>query len=85
MDGFVGSYGWAAAVGAAGAMAAGGFAKGVVGFALPLIGVSLAGAFVPYQVAVALLILPMLVSNLFQTLRQGIGAGGRDAAARSGC
>ena len=53
-------------------MAAGGFAKGVVGFALPLIGLSLAGAFVPYQVAVALLILPMLVSNLFQALRQGI-------------
>jgi uncharacterized protein len=72
MDGFIASYGWAAAVGAAGAMAAGGFAKGVVGFALPLIGVSLAGAFVPFQVAVALLIFPMLVSNLFQTLRQGI-------------
>ena len=73
METFVGTYGAAAAVGAAGALAAGGFAKGVVGFALPLIGLSLAGAFVPYQVAVALLIVPMLVSNLVQALRQGIG------------
>ena len=55
------------------ALAAGGFAKGVVGFALPLIALSLAGSFVPYEVAVALLIVPMLVSNLFQALRQGIG------------
>ena len=66
------------------ALAAGGFAKGVVGFALPLIGLSLAGSFVPYEVAVALLIVPMLVSNLFQALRQGLGAGARDAAAASG-
>jgi uncharacterized protein len=73
LDGFVSAYGAAAALGAAGALAAGGFAKGVVGFALPLIGLSLAGAFVPYQVAVALLILPMLVSNLVQALRQGLG------------
>jgi uncharacterized membrane protein YfcA len=73
LEDFVAAYGAAAAIGAAGAMAAGGFAKGVVGFALPLIGLSLAGAFVPYQVAVALLILPMLVSNLVQALRQGIG------------
>jgi uncharacterized protein len=73
LDGFISAYGAAAVIGAAGAMAAGGFAKGVVGFALPLIGLSLAGAFVPYQVAVALLILPMLVSNLVQALRQGIG------------
>ena len=61
-------------------MAAGGFAKGVVGFALPLIGVSVAGSFVPYQVAVALLIVPMLVSNLVQALRNGIGAGARQPA-----
>lgn len=73
LDGFITAYGVAALVGAAAALAAGGFAKGVVGFALPLIGLSLAGAFVSYQVAVALLILPMLVSNLAQALRQGIG------------
>ena len=45
----------------------------MVGFALPLIALSLAGSFLPYEVAVALLIVPMLVSNLFQALRQGIG------------
>lgn len=73
MDGFVDSYGTIGVVGATVAMAAGGFAKGVVGFALPLIGLSVAGAFVPFPVAVALLILPMMVSNLVQTLRQGIG------------
>jgi uncharacterized membrane protein YfcA len=73
MGEFVAAYGGLAAAGTAAALAAGGFAKGVVGFALPLIGLSLAGAFVPYEVAVALLILPMLVSNLVQALRQGIG------------
>jgi uncharacterized membrane protein YfcA len=73
LEGFVALYGVAGVLGAAASMAAGGFAKGVVGFALPLIGLSLAGSFLPYDVAVALLIVPMLVSNLFQTLRQGIG------------
>lgn len=72
LDQFVATYGLAATFGAAFAMGAGGFAKGVVGFALPLIGVSLAGSFVPFDVAVALLIVPMLVSNLAQGLRGGI-------------
>lgn len=70
---FVATYGAGAALGATFAMAAGGFAKGVIGFALPLIGVSLAGSFVPFEVAVALLIVPMLVSNLAQGLRGGLG------------
>ena len=74
LEGFIGEYGAGAAVGAGLALAAGGFAKGVVGFALPLIAVSIAGSFLPYEVAVALLVLPTLVSNLFQALRQGIGA-----------
>lgn len=74
LDHFVATYGLAATLGAAFAMAAGGFAKGVVGFALPLVGVSLAGSFVPFDVAVALLIVPMLVSNLVQGLRGGLAA-----------
>ena len=69
---FVATYGLAATLGATFAMAAGGFAKGVVGFALPLVGVSIAGSFVPFEVAVALLIVPMLVSNFVQSLRGGI-------------
>jgi uncharacterized membrane protein YfcA len=73
LEGFVGAYGGLAAAGAACALAAGGFAKGVVGFALPLIALSITGSFVPYDVAVALLIVPTLVSNLFQALRHGVG------------
>ena len=73
LQAFLAEYGAFAAFGATLALAAGGFAKGVVGFALPLIAVGVAGSFVPYQVAVALLIVPMLVSNLVQALRNGIG------------
>ena len=62
-------------LGAVAGMAAGGFAKGVVGFALPLIGLSVAGSFVPYDVAVALLIVPMLV------VEPGPGAAQRPRAA----
>ncbi len=71
---FVAQFGVAALVGAALGLAAGGFAKGVVGFALPLIALSLLGSFLPYDVAVALLIVPTLVSNLFQSLRGGLAA-----------
>ena len=74
LDGFLSTYGAAAAVGAVLAFAAGGFAKGVVGFALPLVALGFSGSFLPYEVAVGLLILPTLVSNLFQSLRAGVGA-----------
>ncbi|MFO1208092.1 MAG: sulfite exporter TauE/SafE family protein [Amaricoccus sp.] len=74
LDDLAAHYGTAAMLGAVAGMAAGGFAKGVVGFALPLIGLSVAGSFVPYDVAVALLIVPMLVSNLVQALRNGLPA-----------
>jgi uncharacterized membrane protein YfcA len=74
LDAFLAAHGAAVAVGAALAFAAGGFAKGVVGFALPLIAVSVMGSFLPYEVAVALLVVPTLVSNVSQTLRQGLGA-----------
>jgi len=72
LEAFLALYGVAGTLAAAAAVAMGGFAKGVVGFALPLIALSLLGSFLPYQAAVALLIVPMLVSNLFQALRQGI-------------
>ena len=74
LEGFVAQFGVAALVGAALGLAAGGFAKGVVGFALPLIALGVLGSFLPYDVAVALLIVPTLVSNLFQSLRGGIVA-----------
>ncbi len=74
LDGFVTAYGAAALLGATGALAAGGFAKGVVGFALPLIALSTMGSFLSFEVAVALLIVPTLVSNLFQATRNGLEA-----------
>lgn len=70
---FLSAFGPAAALGAAFALTLGGLAKGIVGFALPLIALSGMGLFLPYEVAVALLIFPTLVSNLFQGLRNGIG------------
>jgi uncharacterized membrane protein YfcA len=51
----------------------GGFVKGAVGFALPMIGIGGIGSFMPAQETVAILLLPTLFSNLWQTLRQGIG------------
>jgi uncharacterized membrane protein YfcA len=74
LNGFVEAFGPGALAGAVAALAAGGFTKGVVGFALPLIALSLMGSFLPYQVAVALLIVPTLVSNLSQSLRNGMAA-----------
>lgn len=56
------------------AMCAGGFTKGVVGFALPLIALSAMGSFLPFNVTVALLIVPTLVANTFQSLRNGLSA-----------
>jgi uncharacterized membrane protein YfcA len=83
LQGFLAEFGPWAMLGAALAMAAGGFAKGVVGFALPLIALSILGSFLPYKTAVALLIVPILVSNLVQSLRNGVGAA-RDSLVRYG-
>jgi uncharacterized protein len=74
LEGFLDVFGAGAFAAAALCLAAGGFAKGVVGFALPLIALSLMGSFLPYEAAVALLIVPTLVSNLAQSLRNGAGA-----------
>ena len=48
-----------------------GFVKGAVGFAMPMIMISGLGSILPAETALAALILPTLVSNLFQSLRQG--------------
>lgn len=74
LGGFVAEFGWLALIGAALGFLGGGFAKGVVGFALPMVALSINGSFLPYEVAVALLIVPTLVSNCFQSLRNGAGA-----------
>ena len=59
---------------AAGIMFLGGLIKGAVGFALPMIAVAGIGSFLTAQDALALLILPVFMSNLWQTLRQGLRA-----------
>lgn len=51
-----------------------GLAKGAVGFALPMIAISGLGAFLPAETAIALLILPALASNLWQSFRTGARA-----------
>lgn len=48
-----------------------GFVKGTVGFAMPLIMISAFGSFMPPETALAGLILPTLVTNISQSLRQG--------------
>lgn len=48
-----------------------GFVKGTIGFAMPLIMASAFASFLPAQVALAALILPVLTTNIPQSLRQG--------------
>lgn len=71
LEAFLTAYGSSALLGTALAFAAGGFAKGVVGFALPLVALSGMASFLPVQAAVGILIVPTLVSNAFQMLRGG--------------
>ncbi|HSF94279.1 MAG TPA: sulfite exporter TauE/SafE family protein [Thermohalobaculum sp.] len=57
-------------------MAFGGFVKGAVGFALPMIAIGGLGSFMPAQDTVAILIFPTVLTNFWQTMRQGTGAAG---------
>jgi uncharacterized membrane protein YfcA len=50
------------------------FVKGVSGFAMPLLMISTLVAFLPPTTALAALIMPTLMTNLAQALRQGPGA-----------
>lgn len=59
---------------ALGGMLAAGFAKGVVGFALPMIAISTIGSVLPAPLAVAAIIGPAVITNIWQTFRQGLGA-----------
>ena len=54
--------------------AAAGFVKGAVGFAAPMIMISGFGSFLPPEVALAAIILPTVVTNLWQALRDGLRA-----------
>lgn len=48
-----------------------GFVKGAIGFAMPMIMLSALGSFLTAQQAVASVILPVLITNSHQALRQG--------------
>jgi uncharacterized membrane protein YfcA len=48
-----------------------GFVKGVVGFAMPMVFISGLSTFLAPELALAGLILPTLVTNMMQSLRQG--------------
>lgn len=54
-----------------------GFVKGVVGFAMPLVFISGLTIFMPPELALAGLIVPTLVTNAHQALRQGVSAAAR--------
>lgn len=51
-----------------------GIVKGVVGFAMPMVMISALGSMVSPEVALAGLIVPTVVTNVWQALRQGLGA-----------
>lgn len=48
-----------------------GFVKGAVGFAMPMIMISVFSSFLPPEIALAGLILPTLLTNISQAFRQG--------------
>ena len=48
-----------------------GYVKGAVGFAMPMIMISTFSAFLPPDIALAGLIVPTIITNLSQSLRQG--------------
>lgn len=50
-----------------------GVAKGAVGFAMPLILISGLGSLLPPELALGALIMPTLVTNVVQALRNGVG------------
>lgn len=59
---------------AAGVTFAGGIVKGVVGFAMPMVMISGLSTFLSPEIALAALIVPTLVANGWQAMRQGFGA-----------
>ncbi|MEM8773625.1 MAG: sulfite exporter TauE/SafE family protein [Pseudomonadota bacterium] len=57
-----------------------GMVKGVVGFAMPMVFISMLSMLIAPELALAGLILPTLVTNLWQALRQGFDAAFRSMA-----
>lgn len=51
-----------------------GLVKGTLGFGMPMIAISGVGSILPAEIAIAALIIPTLVTNLWQSLRNGPAA-----------
>ena len=64
---------------ASGATLLAGFVKGMVGFAMPMVMISLLASTLPAETALAALIVPTLVTNLWQSLRNGLPAAAKSA------
>jgi uncharacterized membrane protein YfcA len=79
MDFFMGGLGTNAFVLALLVSVAAGLVKGAVGFGIPMVLVSGLGSFLPPEIALAALILPTVVTNLWQALREGIRAAAASA------
>ncbi|MHA3915735.1 sulfite exporter TauE/SafE family protein [Halovulum sp. GXIMD14793] len=71
MSSILADYGLWALVGVFAVTAFGGFVKGAVGFALPMIMISGVGSLVSAELAIAGLILPALITNIAQAFREG--------------
>lgn len=56
---------------AAFALAAGGFVKGVVGIGLPIVALAILTSVLPVPVALALLVVPILATNMWQAVHAG--------------
>lgn len=52
----------------------GAFVKGAIGFALPTVAFAFITMFIPPQETIGIMILPLLLSNLWQMVRQGLRA-----------
>lgn len=70
-DAFIAEHGTLALAGAAVVLFIGGFVKGAIGFALPLIALAGMGAFLPAPLAVALMVLAAMMANVWQALAWG--------------
>ena len=53
--------------------ALGGFVKGAVGFAMPLIMISGMGILIPPELVIAGIVIPIVISNILQVARSGFG------------
>lgn len=73
VDAIVGSIGPLGLLAAVAVTMLGGFVKGAIGFAMPLVMISGMALFLPPPVVVAAIILPIVVSNLLQVAKFGRG------------